>query len=201
MRRSGLAMLVVLTLLSGCEGCGKTTVIRDPGKQHGDLSGNWNDTDADLVVGEMIGDCLKSGWQAKFKAEKGRNPVIKLYRVKNKSSEQINDGYFTKQIERALLNSGNIDVVAGAEEVADVHAEQGYQAKHASDETMKAAGNAEGADFILNGVINTQNDSGDGKEIRAYVTSMQLTDVATSKRVWIGEKKIRKEISRAAVEF
>jgi uncharacterized protein (TIGR02722 family) len=176
-------------------------VNRDASTQSQDLSGNWNDVDADLVAKEMIGDCLKSGWHSKFKEEKGKNPVVKLYRVKNKSAEQINDEYFTKQVERALLNSGNIDVVSAANEGGDLDAELKDQAKNASDESAKSAGNAEGADFVLNGSINTQNDAADGKEIRAYVTNMQLTNVSSRKKVWIGEKKIRKEINQPSASF
>jgi PBP1b-binding outer membrane lipoprotein LpoB len=195
------APLCVLLCLVGVLGCDPKGVIRDPDKQATDLSGNWNDIDADAVAKEMIGDCLKSGWHARFKAEKGKNPVIRLYRVKNKSAEQINDEYFTKQVERALLNSGGIDVVSAANEGADLAAELADQTRNASDDSVKSAGNAEGADFLLNGAINTQNDAADGKEIRAYVTTMQLTNVASRKKVWIGEKKIRKQINQASIGF
>ncbi len=186
----------------GCGGGKK--VNRDTSTQSQDLSGNWNDVDADLVAKEMIGNCLKAngGWAQKFKdAHGGKNPTVKLYRVKNKSSEQINDEYFTKQFETALVNSGSVDVVAAANEGGDLDAELADQKKNASDESAKSRGNAEGADFILNGAINVQNDSAEGKEIRAYVTTMQLTDVSSRKKVWQDQKKIRKEVNQPSASF
>lgn len=198
MTKYALAMVAALALA----GCGPNKKVnRDTSTQSQDLSGNWNDVDADLVAKEMIGDCLKNPWASKHAQKAGKNPVVKLYPIKNKSSEQINDQYFTKQVERALLNSGNIDVVAGKGETGDLHDEQKYQSKHASDETAKSAGNEEGADFILNGWIITQNDAADGKEIRAYVTTMELIHAQTGKKVWMGEKKIRKEVAQASASF
>jgi len=183
-------------------GCGPSKKVnRDTSTQSQDLSGNWNDVDADLVAKEMIGDCMKNPWASKFKDSKSKNPIVKLYRVKNKTSEQINDEYFTKQVETALVNSGTVDVVAGKGEVGDIREEQADQSKHASDETAKSAGNEEGCDFVLNGTINSENDSADGKTIKAYVTNMTLINVSTGRKVWQGQKKIRKEVQQASAGF
>jgi len=183
-------------------GCGSqgTQVRRDDSAV--DLSGEWNDVDADLVAKEMIHDCMSSPWADKFKQKTGRGPVIKLYPIRNKSSDHIETKYFTKQVEKALVNSGNIEVVAASDEADVTRQEQSDQGSHASDETLKAAGNETGADFIMNGWVVSQNDSdGAGKTIKAFVTTMELTDIQSQKKVWLNDKKIKKQVTRSAMAF
>lgn len=187
------------TMLLGCGPSGTQVKRSDEAV---DLSGEWNDVDADMVAKAMIKDCLDQGWAGKHKAKSGKPPVVKFYPMRNKSSEHINEEYFTKQVERALINSGDVEVVAGKKEAGDAREEQADQGKHASDETMKSAGNETGADYILNGWIVSQNDTdGAGKTIKAFLTTMELTDVQSQKKVWIGEKKIKKQVQQAGSSF
>ncbi len=164
----------------------------------GDLSGYWNDIDANLVAQEMIKDCLSRPWLSKFK-ENGKNPTVKLYPIKKKTDDRnVNEKFFTKQVEKELLNSGSIEIVAASDEAGDGLAEKEYQAHTASDETVKSQGNETGADYILNGWVISQNETdGEGQSVRAYLTTMELIEVSTQKKAWIGEKKIRKVVDQA----
>jgi len=194
-----------LVLAMGLVACGppagpSTRVQRiDPNAQV-DLSGNWNDTDANMVARSMIRDCLSRPWLARYKAKHGKEPVIRLYPIKNRSDEHINWRYFTKQVEMELINAG-IQVVADLEEAQDNRLEREDQAHHASDETVKSQGKETGSDFILNGWILTENDAVDGKEVRAYITTMELVDTETNVKAWMHVKKIKKVVSRAASEW
>jgi uncharacterized protein (TIGR02722 family) len=191
--------LIGSTMALALAGCGPqgTQVKRDDSAV--DLSGEWNDVDADLVAKEMIQDCMSSPWADKFKQKNGRGPVVKLYPIKNKSSDHVETKYFTKQVEKALVNSGNIEVVAASDEADVTRQEQADQGSHASDES---AGNETGADFIMSGWVVSQNDSdGGGKVIKAFVTTMELTDVQSQKKVWLDDKKIKKQVTRASMSF
>jgi uncharacterized protein (TIGR02722 family) len=201
--RSALVVQVlglgIVLAAAGCAAQG-TQIRRDDSAV--DLSGEWNDVDADLVAKEMIHDCMSSPWSEKFKAKTGRGPVVKLYPIRNKSSDHVETKYFTKQVEKALVNSGNIEVVAASDEASVTRDEQADQAKNASDETANTGGNETGADFIMSGWVVSQNDSdGGGRSIKAFVTTMELTDVRTQKKVWLNDKKIKKQITRSAVAF
>lgn len=81
-----------------------------------DLSGEWNDTDANQVASVMIRDCLNKPWITRFKQEKGTSkpPVVRLYPMRNRSSEHIATKFFTKQVEMELINSGLVDVVSSS---------------------------------------------------------------------------------------
>lgn len=177
-----------------------TTVQRIDPNAAVDMSGEWNDTDANMVARDMIRDCLSRPWAQKYKAENGKDPVVRLYPIKNRSSEHINWRYFTKQVEMELVNS-SVQVVADRTEAWDNRSERADQAKHASDETVKSQGQETGSDFILNGWIITQNDAVDGQELRAYVVTMELVNTKTNVKAWMGLKKIKKVVSRAATQW
>jgi len=201
--------LTVLSILAGvvlmaaaCPPAGPSTQIQrtNAGAQV-DLSGNWNDTDANQVAKAMIQDCFSRPWAGKFKAEKGKDPVVRLWPIRNRSSEIINTKFFTKQVEMELVNSGTVKVVASLEEANDNTAERMDQARHASDKTVKAQQNETGSDFIMNGWIVTQNDAAEGQEVRAYVVTMELTNTESNEKVWMKVHQIKKVISRAGSQW
>lgn len=191
-----------LVLASGCGPTGPSTQVQrvNPNTTI-DMSGNWNDADANQVARVMIQDCLSRPWAMKFKSEKGKEPVVRLYPIKNRSSEYINHKFFTKQVEMELINSGAVKVVADLEEAQDNRDERTDQARNASDKTVKAHQQETGSDFVLNGWIITQNDAVDGQEVRAYVTTMELTNSESNEKVWMKVHQIKKVISRAASQW
>lgn len=198
-------MMITLTALA-LNGCApppgpSTTVQRVNPNAQIDMSGYWNDTDANQVAKAMIQDCLSRPWAMKFKAEKGREPVIRLWAIKNRSSEHINSRFFTKQVEMEFINSGMVRVVADIEEAQDNRDERADQARNASDKTVKAQQQETGSDFVLNGWIITQNDAVDGQEVRAYVTTMELSNSETNEKVWMKVHQIKKVVSRAASQW
>lgn len=207
MRNLALNSTLILGLaLSGaaCGGSTKVTRTASGSTTGGDLSGYWNDIDAELVAKTMIEQALSSPWMSNFQEDHGgRKPVIKLRGViKRTDDRNVNEQYFTKQLERELLNSGRVRVVAAADQEDINVAERSRQAEQASDETAKTQGNEVGADFTLQTVINSQNETdGGGKSVRAYLVNMELVNVETNEKVWIGEEKIRKSIEQARARW
>ncbi len=186
-------------------GCGppppSTSIERTNPNAQVDLSGNWNDTDANQVAGAMIRDCLGRPWATQFKAEKGKLPVVRLWAIRNRSSEHINTRFFTKQVESELINSGVVQVVADIEEAQDNRDERADQARNASDKTVKAQQQETGSDFVMNGWILTENDAVEGQEVRAYVVTMELVNSESNVKVWTHVHKIKKVITRAAAQW
>lgn len=202
-----LALLVVLTattaMVTGCKNRRVTRTSADSTKG-GDLSGYWNDIDANLVSTEMIKDCLSRPWAANFKNENdGERPVVKLMGVQKRTDDRnVNTQYFSKRLERELLNSGTVRVVAGWGQDNVNMVERARQAKMASDETAKSHGNEVGADFTLQTIVNSQNETdGGGRSVRAYLVNMELISVETNEKVWIGEKSIRKVVNQRGTSW
>jgi hypothetical protein len=59
---------------------------------------------------------------------------------------------------------------------------------------MKQFGLEVGADYMLQGDINSIVDSYKRKKVVYYQINLQLTDLQTNEVVWIGDKKITKYV-------
>ncbi|MBK6683282.1 MAG: penicillin-binding protein activator LpoB [Deltaproteobacteria bacterium] len=162
-----------------------------------DLSGEWNDTDADQVAQAVIEDCLSAPWIGEWTLAHGKKPVVRLYPVRNKTDAYIDYRYFTKQIEAALIRSNRVDVVSSLEEAADNRDERADQATHAGDESAKSQGQELASDFLLNGWILASDDRASGKLLRAYLTSVEIVETQNNKKAWVGQKRIKKLITSA----
>lgn len=191
------ALMVILT---GCASSPK--VERQEVDTTIDLSGRWNDTDSRLVSEEMIADCLRRPWVEKYKARNdGRIPTVIVGQIKNRSHEHINVQTFVKDLERELINSGQVQFVASRGEREGIREERMDMARNASDETMKEAGQEIGADYMLIGVINTIRDDIGSKAVMYYQVDLELIDMANNLKVWIGDKKIKKLIKKPKVKW
>ena len=194
--------LIVVTVVLLLAGCGSPTkVTRMDENATTDLSGDWNDTDARLTAEEMVRDALDKPWREDFTGKKGTKPTVIVGKVTNRSLEHIDVQTFVRQLERSLLNSGTVRFVAGGQERKQVREEIKDQAKNASDETMKGPGQETGADFMLTGNISSIVDQEGGETVKYYQINMELIELGTNEKVWIGEKKIKKHISRDRVKF
>jgi len=204
MKRNQVATIFLfLTITLLMAGCASAPVVeRKAVDTTIDLSGRWNDADSRMVSEEMIQDCLNRPWLERFKIKHGGEiPTVIVGRVKNRSHEHINVQTFVKDLERALINSGQVQFVASKGERAGIREERKDMAKHASDETMKGPGQEIGADFMLIGVINTIRDDIGKKAVMYYQTNLELINLASNIKVWIGEKKIKKLIKKKNVKW
>lgn len=165
-----------------------------------DVSGRWNDSDSRLVADEMIQDCLERPWVDNFRADHGQKmPAVVVGTVKNRSHEHINVQTFTKNLERALINSGRARFVASKGEREEIREERLDMGQHASDDTMKGPGQEYGADFMLIGTINTIRDEVKGTAVMYYQVNLELISLENNVKSWIGEKQIKKLITRPSL--
>jgi len=191
-------ILAVGLLLAGCA---SVKVDRLDVDETVDLSGRWNDTDSRLVSEEMISDVLSRPWIDRYRAGRGKDPVVIVGSVRNRSDEHINTGTFVKDLERALINSGEVEFVAASGQRGEIREERKDQAAHASEATAKEEGEEIGADFMLQGAINTISDRIEGKEVKYYQVNLELIDIQSHRKAWIGDKKIKKLVKRSRFGF
>jgi len=192
----GSFILLVLSL-----SCSVKKVKRVSPEEQIDLSGRWNDTDSRLVSEAMIIDCLNHPWLSEFMRVKDKKPVVIVGDVRNKSTEHIAVGTFTKDLERAFVNSGEVRVVANARERLGLRSEREEQLDWASPETRKRLRKELGADYMLIGSIESIEDREGNKWVIFYQVNLELVDIETNEKVWIGEKKIKKYIKRSPLGF
>ena len=191
------ALILASLLVAGCG----TKVTRIDVDETVDLSGAWNDTDSRLVAEEMIADALSHPWTLNFAGQAGRSPAVIIGTVRNFSHEHINMNTFVADIERALINSGRVDFVASSDERGEIREERVDQDLNASEETRNEAGQEAGADFILKGQINTIVDAEEDEQIRYFQGDLSLISLADNRKVWLGQKKIKKLVENAKVRY
>jgi hypothetical protein len=134
-------------------------------------------------------------------AHGSKRPTVIVGEVRNLSHEHINVNTFTSDVERALINSGKVDFVASRGERGDIRAERRDQDIHAREDTRKAMGQEIGADFMLQGTINTIIDPSGDTQVRYYQVNLTLVSLADNRKVWVGQKEIKKLISRSKLRF
>jgi uncharacterized protein (TIGR02722 family) len=199
MKRVLLAVVVVLaaSFFMGCAG-GVQRVASDTIT---DLSGRWNDTDAQLVAENIVDQVTNGKWLKSFYKEKGREPRVIVGTIKNKTDEHIEIDTFKKDVENALTNSGDVRFVASKEEREEMREERTDQQEYASDDTKKKFKGEKAADFMLKGVLTSIPDEKGGTKAVYYQVDFELFDQETNEKVWAGQKKIKKIISKAAFGF
>ena len=191
---SGIFLSAVF--FSGCSSAPKVT--RTNVDKTIDLSGRWNDTDSRLVAEEMIKDCLGRPWINTFHEKISRDPVVIIGTVVNRSAEHINSELFIKDLEKNLLNAGKVIFVANRQERSDIRDERNDQQSGETDpSTVKPKGKETGADFIIQGSINSVADEIKGKYAILYQVNLELVDLTNNRKVWIGQKEIKKLVERS----
>lgn len=189
-----ILVLLVVFLIAGCGSSRKVTRLDE--KQITDLSGRWNDTDSKLTAAAMVDDLITKPWVDKYVQKSGNDPVVIVGNIRNKTSEHIETGIFIKDIERELLNTGKVKFVASADEREQLRLERIDQQTFSSDETMKQLANETGADFMLIGVINSVFDTNEGTQAKFYQVNLEMIELESNTKVWIGENKIKKLVEQ-----
>lgn len=195
-----LTVLMAMSLMLSVAGC-STQVTRMDAAEVKDLSGAWNDTDSQQVSEEMIKDVLNRPWFGEFTRTQNRQPAVIVGEVSNLSHEHINVNTFVADMERALINSDKVQFVASSTERQEVRDERKDQDLNASEATRKAMGQEKGADFMLKGTINTIIDASGKTQLRYYQVDLTLISLMDNRKVWVGQKKIKKLVERSNLRF
>lgn len=191
------SVLVVGGVMQGCS----TSVERMDTKEVVDLSGEWNDTDSRLVSEEMIADVLSRPWISKYVNKQGKQPAVIVGEIRNLSHEHINVNTFVGDMERELINSGKVEFVASRDERGEIREERRDQELHSSQATANPMGREVGADFMLKGSINTILDSEGKTSVRYYQIDLTLISMADNRKVWVGQKKIKKLVKKPGMRW
>jgi penicillin-binding protein activator len=187
--------IVCALLIAGCSAPSRN-VSRIQADETTDISGRWNDTDSRITAEAMIKDVLSRPWLSDFKMDREKKPVVIVGAVRNKSSEHIPVDLFIKDMEKELINSGEVTFVASSAQREEIRQERLDQQSNASLESAKQLANETGADFMLQGTIDTIEDSFEGKKAMYYQVNLELIDLEKNTKEWVGDKKIKKLIEQ-----
>lgn len=136
------------------------------------LSGSLDDLDLRLAAQAAAGSATR--WASKS----AKPPVIKLYPIRNRSSQRIPTGLLTKALQAALLGSGKVRLVAGFDEIDAVRS------------LRNPAYRALAAEVVLNGQLTAQIE----KSKARYEISLKAVNVDNQQTVWSFSKVVNKKV-------
>lgn len=197
MKKSFPLVLLVSFLIPLLNNCSpKREVRRIDTEEQIDLSGRWNDTDSRMVAESLVDQVLNGKWLENYKENHdGTRPILIVGLVRNKSHEHINAETFIKDIEKAVIQDASVRLVQAGDKRDALRAERADQQDFASSKTAKQWGQELGADFMLQGTINSIVDSYRNEKVVNYQVNLELSDLETNEIVWMGDKNIRKYIN------
>ena len=193
-------ILVLIPLLS----CTSVPAVRrvDP-DQIREVSGQWSGRDSGETARVMIDQCLTEAWLENFRSmHPGKLPIVVVGEIVNATYDKFDTRMFVKELERALINSGRVGFVADAKQRQAIVEEIRHQQVNATARSRKDVGRAVGADYMLIGKVSQIKDSDGRRQITSfYQVNLELIEIETQIRVWVGMNKIGKEITRPRMRF
>ncbi|HEY1774261.1 MAG TPA: penicillin-binding protein activator LpoB [Gammaproteobacteria bacterium] len=196
-----LTAIAASLLLSACAST-NPAVQRISPDQVTDVSGYWNDTDADQTAQEMVTQMLSEPWLGNFESVSGgKAPTVIVGTINNQSSEHISTATFIDDIQRQLINSGKVQFVANSQQRGDVRGERKDQDLNATSSTRSAMGQETGADFMMQGTISTIIDAAGNTSVKYYQIDLRLVDMHDNVISWAGQKKIKKIVQQSGSRF
>lgn len=192
-------------LIAGSTGCnsggayGNWGVQRVDPEKTVDVDYRWQDDDAREAYRALIADCLARPWVENFRvSHNGNRPVVFVGTVRNETSDYVDTKLVTKRFEEELINSGRVRVVADRDQRGEIRDERQQGQAWNMPETVKKQAMELGADFILLGRVGeVKQESNDRRTIvQYYQINLELIDIQSNEKVWIGSKDIKKIAKR-----
>lgn len=190
-----LIAVVSLTMMTAC---GPKAFVKgdyEDVEKNNNLNDQWSETDMQKVVQDLVGSMIQH--QAIGNAK--RPPIVMVTKLQNKTSEHIDTQNIMDMVRVELQRGGRVSFV-DKEAREDVAEEYNYQNSGMVDEgTKKGPGGQVGADFIVNGRLDSiVQEVGKDKSVY-YKVTLNLTNLKTNLVVWSDYKQLRKRFKKRSI--
>lgn len=191
-----LAMSLALTAVLGC---GPKAFVK--GQYDEDINrenlmnDQWSETDMQKAVKEMVTSLSNAGVIKNAK----KMPIVMVTNLQNKTSEHIDTQSIMDMVRVELMQTGSVGFI-DKEARGDISDEYGYQnSGMVSESTKKGPGQQVGADFIINGRLDSiVQEVGKDKSVY-YKLTLNLTNLNTNVITWTNQKQIRKTFKKKSI--
>ena len=197
MFRTGTLLLLAVTPLA----CSTKVARIDPDSPT-DLSGRGNDTVSRLVANQLITESLNAAWVRQYAdTHGGQGPAVIVGAFRNETMEHIPVYTFVNDLERAMVNSGAVKVVANPQERADVRNERKDQQFNATPETRTKMAKELGAKYMMQGTLQAIEDAEGRDKVVFYQVDATVIDLETNVKIWTGQHKIKKYVEKPRIRM
>lgn len=178
--------------------CGPKAFVKgqyDDAQRENLMNDQWSETDMQVSVKTMVDSLVNHNAIANAK----KMPTVMVTNLQNKTSEHIDTQSIMDMVRVELSNSGKVQFV-DKEAREDISNEYDYQnSGMVSEETKKTPGGQVGADYIINGRMDSiVQEVGKDKSVY-YKLTLNLTNLKTGIIAWTNHKEIRKTFKKKSV--
>jgi uncharacterized protein (TIGR02722 family) len=190
--------LVFVCLALGLTACGPKAFVKgqydDPEKENL-MNDQWSETDMQKTVQTMVQSMVSHPSIAGAK----KPPILMVTNLQNKTSEHIDTQSIMDMVRVELTNSGKVAFV-DKEARQDIADEYNYQnSGMVGEETKKGPGGQIGADYIVNGRLDSiVQEVGKDKTVY-YKVTLNMTNLKTGVITWTNQKQIRKAYKKKTI--
>ena len=150
----------------------------------------WDEIDSEIIADSLITVSLQSDWNKNFSQK--RKPIIVVGKIEDNSNENINVSLLTKNLERSLLNSGEVSFVASKEMREIIRNDRKNKADFMDNDKFKKYLKSLKSDFFISGDINLSVDSSAVPVQKRYNLDVEIISTKNTSVVWKGEQNIVK---------
>jgi len=184
-------LVAIICLLVGIVSCGPKGFIKgqyDDVNNENLLDDRWSETDMQKVVANLVAKLMQNRAIKNAKVP----PIVMVTQLQNKTSEHIDTQSVMDMVRVELTNSGGVRFV-DKEARDDVADEYNYQGSGmVSKETQKTKGGQIGADFIINGRLDSITKDINKEKTVYYKVTLNMTNLKTNIIEWTGHEQLRK---------
>lgn len=190
-------MAVTLAFLA-MTSCGPKAFVKgeyDDVNRENLLNDQWSETDMQKAVQDLVASLMNSAAIAQAK----KMPIVMVSNLQNKTSEHIDTQSIMDMVRVELMKSGKVGFI-DKEARQDIADEYNYQnSGMVSQDTKKGPGGQVGADFMINGRLDSiVQEVGKDKSVY-YKLTLNLTNIKSSMITWSDQKQIRKTFKKKTI--
>lgn len=179
-------------------GCGQKAFVNgkyDDVQKENLMNDQWSETDMQKAVADLVASAVQ---HPTLKSAKGL-PILMVTGLQNKTSEHIDTQNIMDMVKVELMNTGKVAFI-DKEARQDIADEYNYQnSGMVGEETKKGPGGQTGADFIMNGRLDSiVQEVGKDKSVY-YKLTLNLTNLKTGVISWSQYKQIRKTFRKKSI--
>lgn len=195
--RSFFITIVVFAALF-IQGCGTRQFTKgsyDDVSNENLLDDLWSETDMQKAVNDLVASLLKN----RSIAEAKRPPLVMVTKLQNKTGEVIDGQSIMDMVKVDLMSAGKVRFI-DKEARQDIADEYEYQnSGMVAKDSKKGPGGQSGADYIINGRLDSIVKEVGKEKTVYYKLTLMLTNLKTSEHEWADQKEIRKKFKKRRV--
>lgn len=192
------AFLSICVLSVFAAGCAPKAFVKgtyDDPERENLMNDQWSETDMQKTVKDMVASMLA---HPSISAAK-KPPVLMVTQLQNKTSEHIDTQSIMDMVRVELMKSGKV-VFVDKEARGDVADEYNYQNSGMMEkESQSGPGKQVGADFIVNGRMDSIVQEVGKEKTVYYKITLNMTNLKSNLVTWTDHKQLRKAYKKKSV--